>query len=82
MDPEATAEAIVTYTLPDAIDPDGMFSFTLWPQTTVRPDSYSLTVTAPASRSFVSSDGPKRGISVTGSLKTPRTVSLSLVDDH
>jgi hypothetical protein len=82
MDPEATAEAIVTYTLPDAIDPDGMFSFTLWPQTTARPDSYSLTVTAPASRSFVSSDGPKRGISVTGSLKTPRTVSLSLVDDH
>lgn len=45
--PEATVTVTVTYELPDAVDAEGHFRFTLWPQATARPDRFTLELLAP-----------------------------------
>lgn len=45
--PEATVTVGLTYEIPEAVDDEGDFRFTLWPQATARPDRYTLELLAP-----------------------------------
>lgn len=62
--PEVTVTVGLTYEIPEALDADDQFRFTLWPQATARPDRYSLEIVAPGG------DRTTRS----GRLKTPVTV--------
>lgn len=81
--PEETVEARVVYLLPNAVSlgpTGGRFSFTLWPQTTVRPDSYEVTVSAPPGYAFGAPEGgTKQVVTVTGRLKEPYAVVLWVI---
>ena len=63
---EATVTVSVTYEIPDAVDSEGNFRFTVWPQATARPDRYTLEILAP--------DG--RRVHRSGRLKTPVTARI------
>ena len=65
--PEATVAVGVTYEISDAVDDDGRFRFTLWPQATARPDYFTLELLGP--------DGLR--VARSGRLKTPVTVVVT-----
>lgn len=78
--PNDTATVAVSYRIEDALDDGGrMFRFTLWPQTTARPDSFRLTITAPPGRSFETRAGVLREvIELSGRLREPESIALRL----
>ena len=79
-----TGVAETTYEVPDAaeiVDGKGSFRMTLWPQATINPDRFTLSVLPPYGYEFADSEGVgANGASFkeTGMLDEPTSVSLQL----
>ena len=81
IEPQDTATLSLSYRWPQAIE-DGSFELTLWPQATARPDSYEVTVAAPAGSALVDRRGARRStVAVEGMLREPYELVLRLVSD-
>lgn len=74
--------ASVTYRVPEAAEiqgSDGTYEMTLWPQTTINPDRFELTVNPPYGYRFTRNEGVapnQASFKSTGLLDEPRTVRL------
>lgn len=81
-----TAKAAVSYHWRDAYDlSDLVFEFTLFPQATVRPDTYAVTIRPPESFHFIPGERGKIArdgrIRFTGSLRAPTRLRVRLSAD-
>lgn len=84
--PGSSSVASVTYSVPGAASissDDGSFSFTLFPQATVRPDAYSFELDPPPGWRLQTDDGKTLDadtpFTVAGDLEQPVTISLNLI---
>jgi hypothetical protein len=70
-------EMTVTYRLTDVLDGEGRVAFTLVPQSTVRPDRFSIVIVPPAGRRLLTLDRGRAtddgSVTAQGVLKIPKT---------
>jgi hypothetical protein len=80
--PGETVEVTVGYTVPNAYDASAnapKFDFVLFPQSTIRPDRFSLTVAAPYEFKIVDEDAVDGEVlRLSGELSEPKAIHVSL----
>ncbi len=71
----------IEYSIPDAVV-DGRFEFTLWPQVLPFPDRFHIELIAPGEvRDHTFQDADDGTFTSTGTLKTPKTFEVELLED-
>lgn len=80
IEPQDSAHVLLSYRWPGAVDGEGSFELSLWPQAATRTDTYSVTVLAPDGFELSRARrGTSQAVTVRGRLRVPVALELQMV---